>query len=252
MTSKSDILKDKIALVTGSNRGIGRAIVKHFVLNGAIVYANARIEGSLENLINELPESLKNNLIPVYFDIRDTDASKLAFIKINKEARKLDCLVNNAGIMKDALIGMITRPLIQETFEINVFAVIQLTQLAVKLMTRQNSGSIVNISSMVGTNGNAGQSVYSASKGAIIALTKSAAKELAPKNIRVNAIAPGIIETDLLKNVDQHTMELIKARIGMKRMGTPDDVAGLATFLASDLSNYVTGQILGVDGAAIM
>lgn len=252
MMLPSNLLSGKVALVTGANRGIGKAIATQFVLCGAAVYANARREGSLDELISELPFDLQNNLIPVYFDVTDVEQAKQTFLRINKESKKLDCLVNNAGIMKDALVGMISKQLIQETFAVNVTAVIELTQLAVKLMARQNSGSIVNVSSMVGTNGNAGQSTYSASKGAVISFTKSIAKELAPKNIRVNAIAPGVIDTELLKNVDSQAIGLIKAKIGMKRMGSPEDVAGLATFLASDLSNYVTGQIIGVDGAAIM
>jgi 3-oxoacyl-[acyl-carrier protein] reductase len=248
----SNLLQGKVALVTGANRGIGRAIAKQFIYHGALVYANARTHDSLDGLISELSTDLRSNLKPVYFDITDSDAAKNVFLKIHKESKQLDCLVNNAGIMKDALIGMISRQLINELFTTNVYSTIELLQLAVKLMARQNSGSIVNISSMVGTNGNYGQMAYSASKGAVISLTKSAAKELAPKNIRVNAIAPGIIETDLLRNVDAQVMDSLKSRIGMKRIGTPDDVAGLATFLASDLSKYVTGQVIGVDGAALM
>lgn len=252
MILSSNLLSGKVALVTGANRGIGKAIAAQFVQYGAVVYANARTVGSLDDLIAELPIDLQANLMPVYFDVTDVDQAKQTFLRISKESKKLDCLVNNAGIMKDALVGMISKQLIQETFAVNVTAVIELTQLAVKLMARQNSGSIINISSMVGTNGNAGQSTYSASKGAVISFTKSVAKELASKNIRVNAIAPGVIETDLLSTVDSQAMEAIKSKIGMKRMGKPEDVAGLATFLASDLSNYVTGQIIGVDGAAIM
>lgn len=246
------MLKNKVALVTGANRGIGKAIAKKFAENGATVYANARKEGAFEELFSEIPASIQSSIIPVYFDVTDTNAVKQAFIKINKDAKQLDCLVNNAGIMKDALIGMISKELISEVFAVNIFATIELTQFAAKFMLKQCSGSIINISSMVGINGNMGQSAYSASKGAVISFTKSAAKELAPKNIRVNAIAPGLIETDLIGKVNPHSLEIIKSNIGMNRIGKPDDVAGLATFLASDLSNYITGQIISVDGAAIM
>lgn len=252
MKLSSNLLNGKVALITGCNRGIGRSIAKQFVLHGATVYANARIEGSLNELIDEIPTGLKNHLIPAYFDVNNGEAVKQVFLKINKEHKQLDCLVNNAGIMKDALIGMVSKQLMQDLFTTNVFAVMDLMQFAVKLMSKQNSGSIINIASLVGTNGNPGQIAYSGTKGAVISMTKTAAKELAPKNIRVNAIAPGVIETGLLSDVNSQTMDAIKSKIGMKRVGTPDDVAGVAVFLASDLSIYVTGQIIGVDGATLM
>lgn len=246
------LLKDKVALVTGCNRGIGRSIAVNFVLQGAVVYANARTEGSLMAVIEELPEELRKNIMPVYFDVTDSVAVKQVFIQINKEQKKLDVLVNNAGIMHDALIGMVNKQLMQESFETNVFAVIDLLQYAAKLMSRQSSGSIINMASLVGTNGNPGQIVYSATKGAVIAATKTAAKELASKNIRVNAIAPGVIDTELLSGVSAAALDNIQSRIGMRRIGSPDEVADVAVFLASDLSRYLTGQVIGVDGAALM
>lgn len=248
----SNILQNKITLVTGANRGIGKGITKQFISQGATVFANARTEGSLNSLIEELPAEMQNRLIPVYCDINDSNAVKQVFLKIGKDFGQLDCLVNNAGIMKDALIGMVSKKLMQELFEVNVFATMDLLQYAAKLMTRKNAGSIINIASLVGIVGNPGQIAYAASKGAIIAMTKSAAKELASKKIRVNAIAPGIIATDLLCNVNQQIMDSITSKIGMKRLGNVEDVAGLAVFLASDFSNYITGQIIKVDGSTIM
>jgi 3-oxoacyl-[acyl-carrier protein] reductase len=150
--------------------------------------------------------------------------------------------------MQDALLGMITDSQIQSTFEVNVFAGIIMMQYSVKLMKK--SGSIINIASIIGLNGNAGQIVYSATKGAVIAITKSTAKELAADNIRVNAIAPGYIATDMLlsSNIAEEKLNVLKSQIGMQKFGSPDDVAKAALFLASDLSEYISGQVLGVDG----
>jgi 3-oxoacyl-[acyl-carrier protein] reductase len=154
--------------------------------------------------------------------------------------------------MEDALIGMATDVVMQKTFAVNVFAPINIIQYATKLMKRQNAGSIINISSIVGVNGNSGQIIYSASKGAVISLTKTASKELASSNIRVNAIAPGMIDTAMFRSIGEARISERISKIGMGRLGTPEEVADTALFLASDLSKYVTGQIIGVDGAAII
>lgn len=250
--SISNLLEGKVALITGSNKGIGKEIARQFLLNGAIVYANARKEDSLNKLIDELPELTKNRLLPVYFDVTNVEKTKQVFLQIKKEQNKLDCLVNNAGIMKDAYIGMISTSIISETFNTNVFAVMDLIQYASKFMKKQGNGSIINISSIVGVCGNSGQLTYSASKGAINALTKSASKELAPFNIRVNAIAPGVIETELLSIGNQDRLNDIIKNIGMGRIGQPYDVAQLAVFLASNMSEYITGQVINIDGSMIL
>ena len=164
--------------------------------------------------------------------------------------RSLDVLVNNAGIMRDNVIGMIGQQLVYDVFNINVFSVIQMVQLANKLMSRQKSGSIINISSIVGVEGAAGQMVYAASKGAVASLTKAAAKELAPMGIRVNAVAPGLINTGLLHSIgDEKVQENLK-HVKMGRLGEPLDVANVILFLASDLSSYVTGEVIGIDWEA--
>lgn len=243
------LLKNKITLVTGASRGIGLAIALLFAKQGAIVYANARKKGSLNDIAQDM-QTQGLFLIPCYFDVTDTDACKKAILEIKRTQNHLDILVNNAGIMKDALLGMVQFTTLHETFETNVFSVVNLIQLSAKLMTRQHSGSIINISSIVGINGNRGQVAYSASKGAIIALTKSASHELTPHGIRVNAVAPGNIDTDLFKSVPQDVREAKLAKIGMGRIGTPEEVANVCLFLASDLSSYVSGQIIGVDGDA--
>jgi len=246
------MLEEKICLVTGASRGIGLATSKVLAQNGAVVYANARVEGCLDTLALEAKSECGGRIIPLYFDVTDVSAVKAAIVRIKKEQGRLDVLVNNAGIMKDAMIGMISGDVMREIFEVNVFAVVELIQYASRLMKTQNSGSIINISSIVGVNGNKGQLAYSASKGAVISMTKTAAKELAGYNIRVNAIAPGMIDTDMFNSIDKQYIKEHIANIGMNRLGKPNEVANMCLFLASDLSEYVTGQILGVDGSALV
>lgn len=244
------LLVGKVALVTGAGRGIGRAIVDRFAEEGAIIYANTRSEGSLDDYANETSIKYGTSVIPLYFDVTDGNAAKKAIMRIKKEYGHLDILVNNAGIMKDNVIGMISQPLMQEVFDVNVFSVINMIQLANKLMSRQKSGSIINISSIVGIEGAAGQLVYSASKGAIVALTKAAAKELATNGIRVNAVAPGLINTSLLQAIGEEKIKENIKSIKMGRLGEPIDVANAVLFLASELSTYITGEVLGIDGGA--
>lgn len=244
------LLKGKVALVTGANRGIGKAIVELFVKEGAIVYANSRNIGSLDALAAELNNTNIGMLHPVYFDITDNTAIKSVIMKIKKENGKLDILVNNAGLMNNKLLNAITKNEMQQLFATNVFAVIEMIQFATKIM-RENS-SVINISSIVGQRGNAGQILYSATKGAIIALTKSAAKELAPRKIRVNSVAPGLTNTDALKSTDfENIKDRIKS-IPFGRVAEPEDIAKVCVFLGSDLSSYVSGEIIGVNGCAIM
>jgi 3-oxoacyl-[acyl-carrier protein] reductase len=245
------LLNGKVAFVTGATRGIGRAIAKLFAEQGAVVYANGRTDGSLDSLVTESID-FGYKIIPLYFDVTDNASIKAAITRVKKEQGCLDVLVNNAGIMKDALIGMVDSNVAHQTFEVNVFAVMELTQLAARVMTRQKSGSIINLASIVGMQGNKGQIVYSASKGAVIAMTKTAAKELASWNVRVNAIAPGMIETDMFNSIGKEKVAEKLLNIGMGRLGTPEDVAKTALFLASDLSEYFTGQILCIDGGAII
>lgn len=252
MISNSKLLEGKVAIITGANRGIGLAITEEFARNGAVVYANARREGSIDDLASELSLKYNTQVIPTYFDVTDDTLIKQAFIKINRDHKRLDILVNNAGIMKDALIGMVNNTLMNDIFSTNVFATINMLQFAVKIMSRQKSGSIINLSSIVGLNGNPGQIVYSASKGAVVSLTKTAAKELASMGIRVNAIAPGMIDTDMFRSIGESHMQDRILKIGMGRLGTAGEVACTALFLGSDLSNYVTGQIIGVDGSALV
>ncbi len=247
------MLEGKNVFVTGTNRGIGKAILTECAKNGANIWAHTRHEtDEFKELVQNISEKFNVEIWPIYFDLTDNDSMLNAFRVIRNQKLNLDVLINNAGIMKDALIGMISDNLIEEIFQTNVYASIKLLQFSAKLMMRQKSGSIINMSSIMGTNGNKGQAVYSSSKGAIISLTKAAAKELAPYNIRVNALAPGIIDTDMFRNIEKKKQQDKIESIGMNRLGTPEDVANACVFLASDMSSYITGQILGVDGSAIV
>ena len=246
------LLQGKVCLITGCSRGIGRQMVVRFAEEGATVYANARTYGCIDDFCQALSEKHNTTIIPLYFDVTDESAAKEAIMTIKKQSGRLDVLVNNAGIMQDALIGMINKDLMQKIFDVNVFAPMNMMQLACKIMVRQKSGSIINLSSIVGVEGNPGQLVYSSSKGAVISMTKTAAKELAPNNIRVNAVAPGMIDTDMFRSIGEEKMQNHLSHIKMGRFGLPNDIANAAVFLASDYSNYITGQVLGVDGGALV
>lgn len=235
------LLENKVALITGCSRGIGRAVMSRYLEEGAVVYANVRSSGCLDEISND-------RLIPLYFDLRDKAAIKKGIMQIKKEQGRLDILVNNAGMMKDAYLEMVDDEVMEETFETNVYGMLHVTQMAVKLMRRGGSGSIVNLSSIVGLRGNSGQSVYAASKGAVAALTKTWARELVSGNIRVNGLAPGKIDTDMFRSIGEARVAGQMQEVGMGRLGTPEEVANVAVFLGSELSAYVTGEIIGVTG----
>ena len=242
------LLEQKITFVTGCSRGIGRAIMERFAEEGAIVYANARTEHSLDEALLQMKEEQASRIVPVYFDIRDKDAVKRNVMQIKKEWGYLDVLVNNAGIMEDALLQMVEDQTISDVFETNVYAVIHMTQMALRLMSRRKKGSIINMASIVGERGNKGQTVYAASKGAVSSLTKTWAREFVCDGIRVNAVAPGNIDTKLYRSIGEERVKKSIGQIGLGRLGSPKEVADAAVFLASDMSSYITGEILGVNG----
>ena len=238
-----ELLENKVCIITGAAQGIGRAIANQFAADGAIVYACDRQEFTSDN----------ERIHPVTFDLTDAAAAKAAMMQIYKEAGHIDCLVNNAGVVFNRKIGFITREETELMFRINVIAVLELIQLVSRLMARNGGGNIVNIASVTAVLGSPGQVAYSATKGAIIALTKSAAKELAPQNIRVNAVAPGIVKTERFAELYEANGEKIDeriSRIALHRLGTPEDIANACAFLASDRASYISGHILGVDGCA--
>jgi len=246
------LLKDKLALITGSTQGIGYAIAKLFASNGSHLILLAR---NLEKLQQQkaLLEQQFNVRVHVFqTDVSNPDEVKKTFDIITQNKLLLDVVVNNAGIMVDAPLLMLKPEMLHNNINVNLYGSFYVTQAAVKSLIRNKGGSIINLTSIIGKNGSAGQSAYAASKSGVIGFTTSLSKELAPLNIRVNAIAPGFIETQMVASINEKAREKTLANIGMKRAGTPEDVAKVALFLASDLSAYVTGQVIGVDGGMII
>ena len=247
------LLENKICIITGAAQGIGHAIAEQFAQDGAVVYAADMKEGTMDAWAAELSEKAQTRVVPLYFDVTNAAAVKAAFMQVHKTEGRIDALVNNAGVVFNRKLGMIVREETELMFRVNVIAVIEMIQLASRLMARTGGGSIVNIASVTAVLGSPGQVAYSATKGAIIALTKSAAKELAPQGIRVNAVAPGIVKTERFAELYEASGDKIDQRIqkiALGRLGTPQDVANACAFMASDRSSYISGQILGVDGCA--
>jgi 3-oxoacyl-[acyl-carrier protein] reductase len=246
-------LEGKIAFITGSTRGIGWATACALAARKATVVINGHSdEYLLQDRVAQIRSEYGVESFGILADAGDPSQAKSCYQTIFKRYKKLDVLVNNAGILDDYLLGMIPDAIIEKTFAINTIGYIQHLQGAARLMARNQSGSIINVASIIGIRGNSGQVVYGASKAAVIGLTLSASKELAEKNIRVNAVAPGLIETDMIKQLDKEKLESLMASIQMGHIGKPEDVANVILFLASDLSSYVTGQVITVDGGMII
>jgi len=247
------LLQQKVVLITGAARGIGYAIAEQFARHGARVFLTGRDQAALDQACERVRAAVPDAQVQaLVLDVTRPDDVRDAFQRVFKEARRLDVLVANAGVMDDALIAMVTPAQIEHNFQTNTYGALYCAQYASRLMARNKQGSIINITSIMGVQGNAGQSVYAGSKAALVGITKSLAKELGPQNIRVNAIAPGLIDTDLVANVSADKLAETQAAIALGRIGTPADVANAALFLASDLGAYVTGQVLGVDGGMVV
>ena len=247
------LLEKKICLVTGAGRGIGRVIAAQLAADGATVYAADLDMGDMEGWAAQTSAENNTRVIPIIMDVTDTAAVKSGLMNIHKTEGRIDVVVNNAAIIQNQKLGMVTKALMEKMFAVNVFAVIDIMQLVSRLMARTGGGSIVNIASVTAVVGSPGQVAYSSSKGAVIAATKSAAKELSPMQIRVNAVAPGIIRTERFEELYEASSDKIDqriSRIALGRLGTPQDVANAVAFLASDRASYISGHILGVDGCA--
>ena len=243
-----NMLLGRKALVTGSSRGIGRKIVEKFLEEGAEVWGLCSHPSAARSDIESFAVTHDTKFHEICADAGNAEELKTVITDALKEAGGFDVLVNNAGITKDGLSFRMKMEDWQKVIDINLTAVFVVCQIVSNDMIHRKSGSIINMSSIVGVRGGAGQVNYSASKAGLIGYTKSLAKEVGGRGVRVNAIAPGYIETDMTKAVNEKAREAWLATIPMKRAGQPEDVANVALFLASDLAGYVTGQVIGVDG----
>ena len=242
----------KVAFITGATRGIGRAIALELANEGYKIALNYRTENeALETLKKEISE-LGVECYPVQGDVSKAEDSERMTKEIIEHFEQIDVLVNNAGITKDKLIQRMKEEEFTDVINVNLVGTFNITKNVIKYMTKKRYGKIINLSSVVGISGNAGQSNYAASKAGIIGFTKSIAKELASRNITANAVAPGFIQTDMTNVLKDEIKEEIESTIPLKRLGTAEDVAKVVKFLASDDSNYITGQVINVDGGMLM
>ena len=241
----------KTAVVTGSSRGIGKAIAEALATEGYQLCLNCSHESglaALEAVGRELEERYQIKALAVVADVSSPEAAQALIGSALEAFGSVDVLVNNAGITRDGLLSRMSEDDFDQVIAINLKGTFNCCKAASKPMMKQRSGSIINLSSIVGLYGNAGQVNYAASKAGIIGLTKSLAKELAPRSIRVNAVAPGFIATAMTDALSEAQKEAIASRISLKRLGEPEDVANLVAFLASDKARYITGQVICIDG----
>lgn len=241
------LLEGKVAIVTGATRGIGKSIAESFIQQGAtVIFTYASSVEKAQALENELGQYGK--IKGFQSDAADYDAAQKLVEDVLAEFGQIDIVVNNAGITRDNLLMRMSLEDFEKVIQVNLNAAFNLTKAVIKPMMKQRQGSIINMSSIVGLKGNAGQANYAASKAGLIGFSKSVALELGSRNIRCNVIAPGFIETEMTEVLDEKTVQEWRNGIPLKRGGKPEDVANACLFLASELSSYVTGQVLSVDG----
>ena len=238
----------KVALVTGASKGIGGAIAKRLAQSNIdlVINYNRDLQGAEET--RKECEKYGVRAMIIQGDMSKEDDVTTMFEKIIEEFGKIHILINNAGITKDGLMISMKDEDFRRVMEVNLFSAFYTMKTAARLMAKNRFGRIINISSIVGLRGNAGQANYSASKAGLIGMTKSLAKEMASRNIRVNAIAPGFIETDMTDKLDEKIKEKLLEEIPLKSFGQPEDIANLINFLVSEEANYITGQVISVDG----
>lgn len=239
------LLQDKVAIITGATRGIGKGILESFVAQGAKV---AFTYASSKQAADEIENKFGSQVKAYQSDASDFDAAQNLVEEVQKDFGSIDIVVNNAGITKDNLLMRMRLEDWQKVIQVNLDSAFNLTKAVLRPMLKQRHGSIINMSSIVGITGNAGQANYSASKAGLIGFSKSVALELGSRNIRCNVIAPGFIETEMTEKLDEKVVAEWRENIPLKRGGTPEDIANACLFLASDLSSYITGQVLSVDG----
>ena len=246
-------LEGKIAVVTGGTRGIGFATCRRLAEAGAQVVVVGRVEPSVAASVEALRSDVPGgSFTAAACDVADPRQVKELFQRVFALHKGVDILVANAGVLHDALVGMVTPKIIADVFSVNLNGLLYCSQYASRLMARSGGGSIIALSSIMGTNGAVGQTVYGASKAAVVGAVKSMAKELAPRGIRVNAIAPGFIDTDMTRSIGEEKFKERVASIAMGRVGLVREVADVAVFLAGPMSSYVTGQVIGVDGGMLI
>lgn len=247
------MFKDKNVIITGASRGIGKAILEKFAKNGANIWACAsRPNKEFEEECNKLSKQNHVWIKLIYFDLLDETSIKTAFMKIFKDKVKIDILVNNAGIPSNGLMNMTPLKTLREVLEANFVAQIGIIQMVSKKMMRNKSGVIINMGSIGGIEAREGYLSYGSSKAALLWATRSISKELAPYNIRVNAIAPGLVKTSMGDFKPDEEAEKIISNLSIKRMGKPEEVADAVLFLASDHASFITGTILNVDGGRLI
>lgn len=246
------MLEGKVAIVTGASRGIGRAIAIELAKNGAIVIIN--YNGSMEKALEAKALIEQNGGIAEIYQCNVSEYTKCEeFIQeVIKKYGRLDILVNNAGITKDGLLMKMSESDFDQVIDVNLKGAFNTIRFATRQMLKQKSGRIINLSSVVGVTGNAGQANYAASKAGVIGLTKATAREVASRGITVNAIAPGFIETEMTAVLSDQVKEATAAQIPLGTFGKPEDIAYLAAFLASEKAGYITGQVLHVDGGMVI
>ena len=244
------MLKSKAAVVTGCNKGIGKKILEVFSANGATVFACVRnIDEEFKSFLNELKQKFNNQIIPIQFDLNDEKKIKEAANSILTSNKSIDILVNNAATIHTSIFQMTSVKKLKELFEVNFFSQTIFTQYILKSMIKNKRGSIVYISSSSALDGNEGRSAYSSAKAAIIAQAKVLSRELGVHNIRVNSIAPGLTNTDMMKK--NHKEEIVSemvSRISLRRIANPEEIANVVLLLSSDLTSYITGQVIRADG----
>lgn len=246
------VLKDKVALVTGAGRGIGRAIALAYAQNGAhvaIVYGHDQ-QAAIATLQQAQAQGVTARCYAC--DVSDAQQVKQTFAAVLSDFGHVDILVNNAGVTRDGLLPQLSEAALDEVLGVNLKGAFYMTQQAYRAFVRQKGGRIVNISSVAGVCGNAGQANYACAKAGLIGLTKTTARELSGRNVTCNAIAPGLIETDMTAAMPEKARQALLATVPVRRMGTPEEVAALAVYLASDAAAYMTGQVLCLDGGMTM
>ena len=246
------LLKGKTALITGGTRGIGRGIVEYFAAEGCDIAFTYRASSEAADALIESLKDSSANVIGIKSDASSYSQAEELIKEVIKAFGKIDILINNAGITRDTLMLRMSEAHWDDVLTVNLKSAFNLTKHVLRPMMKQRGGSIINISSVVGVFGNAGQANYAASKAGMIGFTKSIAKEVGSRNIRCNAIAPGFIATEMTGELDEKTIENYLSGIPLKRLGTAEDVAQACLYLASDLSGYVTGQVLRVCGGMSM